>query len=69
MTTVPVTSVNLPRTLVTMKWRPMKATSVCPGSISQAPGAGRTCPSTVRVGETSWVVVSDMVVLLTWCDE
>ena len=60
ISTVPVTPVNRPRTLVTMKWRPMNARSVWPGSMSQAPAAGRTAPSTVRVG----AVVVVMLLLL-----
>src|SRR6476659_4993005 len=56
---VPVTSVNRPRTLVTMKWRPTKARSVWPGSISQRPAAGRTCPSMLRVAAGMSVVMSD----------
>lgn len=58
--TVPVTSVNRPRTLVTMKWRPVRATSAWAGSISQVPGAGSSMPSSSRVA----VVV--MVVPLRW---
>src|SRR4029077_7230008 len=69
MVTEPVTSVNLPRTLVTMKWRPMNARSVCPGSMSHRPEVGRSCPSMLRVGDAvSRVGVLDMVMLLScWC--
>ena len=38
--TSPVTPVKRPRTLVTMKCRPTKASSACPGSMSQMPGCG-----------------------------
>ena len=48
-TIAPVTPVNRPRTLVSMKWRPMKATSVWPGSICHRPGAGSSAPATRRV--------------------
>ena len=57
MVTAPVTPVKRPRTLVTMKWRPMKARSVCSGSMSQVPTAGRVVPSTVRLAGVIGMVV------------
>ena len=48
--TVPATPVKRPRTFVSPKWRPTKATSAWPGSICQTPAAGRFTPSSVRVG-------------------
>jgi hypothetical protein len=44
----PDTPVNRPRTLVSMKWRPMKATSVWPGSTCHWPGAGSSAPPAGR---------------------
>ncbi len=67
MLTEPRTSLNRPRTLVTMKCRPVKATSACPGSISHRPAAGRTCPSNWRVGADEVVLISVMVLFLV-CD-
>jgi hypothetical protein len=49
MVTAPCTPVNRPRILVSMKWRPMNATSAWPGSIAQLPGAGSSTPDSVRV--------------------
>jgi hypothetical protein len=53
--TAPRTSVKWPRTLVNMRWRPVKATSVWPGSISQTPRRGSRTPSVPRAA-------SDLVV-------
>ena len=53
-----MTSVNRPRTLVIMKWRPMKPTSACPGSMVQVPAAGSVTPSRIRVAGVVLVVMS-----------
>jgi hypothetical protein len=42
---VPDSAVNRPRTLVSMKWRPMNATSVWPGSICHRPAPGSSACS------------------------
>src|SRR4051794_22749406 len=55
--TAPRTSVNRPRTLVSMKWRPTKATSACAGSTSHLPGVGRAVPSTMRTASPGTMAV------------
>ena len=53
--------VNRPRTLVSMKCRPMKASSVWPGSICHRPGVGSSAPPTIRVAvgpHSVWVMRS-----------
>src|SRR5829696_5991277 len=56
--TSPVTPVKRPRTLVSMKWRPTKATSACPGSIAHRPAAGSSVPAIERVAVSAMVIVT-----------
>ena len=56
ITMVPVVPPNVPRTLLTTRWRAIAATSVCAGSIANVPGAGMVTPSNGRVSRAGAVM-------------
>ena len=57
---LPETPWNLPRTLLTMRWRAENSTAVWTGSSCQSPGSGISTPWMLRV--SVWLISA----LLVW---